>query len=133
MSGEANLQIVRRYLRAVEQFATGDELAVWFAPDVVQQEFPNRIFAQGMSRGLAEILAGAERGKQLLSSQRYDVQSALAEGDRVALEIVWTGVLAMPAAGLEAGAEMRAHLGVFIELENGKIKRQRNYDCYQPW
>jgi len=128
-----NLAQVRQYLQAVERFATGDELAEFFAPDVVQEEFPNRFFAHGMRRDLAAILEGAERGKQLLASQRYEIRNAVADDRHVALEILWTGTLKTAAAGLEAGAEIRAHLGVFLELENGKIKSQRNYDCYQPW
>jgi ketosteroid isomerase-like protein len=132
-SPQRNLQTVRRYLQAVERFATGAALAEYFSPDVVQQEFPNRFSAAGTRRDLAALLEGAERGRQLLASQRYEVQNAVAAGNQVALEIRWTGVLAAPVAGLAAGAELRAHLGMFIELENGKIKSQRNYDCYEPW
>jgi ketosteroid isomerase-like protein len=28
---------------------------------------------------------------------------------------------------------MRAHFAVFIELRDGKIAEQRNYDCFEPF
>ena len=130
---QQNLQTARRYLRALEQFATGDALAEFFDPTVVHEEFPNRIFDKGMRRDLAALLSGAERGKQILVSQSFEVHNAVAAGQHVAIELDWTGTLAVPLGTLPAGAQMRAHLGVFIEFENGKIKAQRNYDCYEPW
>ena len=128
-----NLEIVRQYLAAIEQSLSEETLSGFFAPDVVQEEFPNRFFPSGTRRDLPAILAGAQRGKQLLSRQRYDVRNAVADDRRVALEILWRGTLAADVAGQTAGAEIRAHLAVFIEMENGKITSQRNYDCYEPW
>ncbi len=130
---QENLALVREYLQAVERFATGDELAAFFAPDVVQQEFPNRFFAHGMKRDLAAILEGAERGEQLLSKQNYEIKNIVADGDRVALEVRWRGTIKVAAAGLEPGTELIAHLGVFLKLKDGKIVAQHNYDCYEPW
>jgi ketosteroid isomerase-like protein len=69
----------------------------------------------------------------VLREQRYDVRGVMEEGDRVALEVLWTGVLAIPVSTLAAGAEMRAHFAMFLEFRDGKIYRQRNYDCYEPW
>ncbi len=132
-ASEQNLAIARQYLRALEQFTAGDELARYFTLDVVQQEFPNRLMNDGVVRDMSELLAGAERGKQLLARQTFEVRNAVADGNHVALEILWIGVLAIPVAGLTPGAEMRAHIATFLEFEGGKIKAQRNYDCYVPW
>jgi hypothetical protein len=41
--------------------------------------------------------------------------------------------LAVPLGELAAGASMRAHFAMFFELEDGRIRRQRNYDCFEPW
>jgi ketosteroid isomerase-like protein len=79
------------------------------------------------------MLAGAERGQGLLSSQRYAVRHTVAEGDSVALEIDWTGTLAVPLANLPAGATMRAAIGAFLTFRDGRIVSQRNYDCYEPF
>ena len=49
------------------------------------------------------------------------------------LEVLWAGTLAIPVGSLAAGDEMRAHFAVFIELRDGRIYRQRNYDCFEPF
>jgi ketosteroid isomerase-like protein len=128
-----NLAAARRYLAAIENGATGELLAGFFAPDIVQQEFPNRLTPNGATRKLQQILEGAERGRQVLEAQRYEVLKAMASGDNVALEVQWTGTLAIPVASLPAGATMCARFAVFLEYRDGKIARQRNYDCFDPW
>jgi ketosteroid isomerase-like protein len=130
---QSNLEIAERYLAAVQQGAIGDALAEFFAPQVVQEELPNRLSPRGARRDLAGLLEGAERGQKVLSSQRYEVRNRVAQGDLVALEVEWTGTLAVPFGDLPPGGTLRAHLGIFLEFENGKIKAQRNYDCYEPW
>jgi len=125
-----NLTTVRRYLRAIE--TNGDALE-HFHPDVVMEEFPNRIVPNGAVRDLAALKEANARGRQVIREQRYDVRAVLEDGDRIALEVTWTGVLAIPLATLQPGDEMRAHFALFIELRDGKIYRQRNYDCYEPW
>lgn len=37
------------------------------------------------------------------------------------------------ARGLQAMKEGRARFAVFLEFRNGRIVRQRNYDCSDPW
>jgi ketosteroid isomerase-like protein len=87
----------------------------------------------GARRDLAALLEGAERGQALLTAQRFEVTNAIAHGDRVALEVRWTGTLAVPVGSFSAGDEMRARFAVFLEYRDGKIIRQGNYDCYEPW
>jgi ketosteroid isomerase-like protein len=128
-----NLEIAREYLRAIEQGATGDALARFFAPDVVHQEFPNRLSPNGRRNGLAGMLEGAERGQKILAKQHYEIQHEVADGNRVALEVIWTGTMAVAAGTLAAGQEMRAHFAVFLQFRDGKIFAQRNYDCFDPW
>jgi ketosteroid isomerase-like protein len=130
---QANLETTRAYLAAVEGGATGEALARWFTPDVVQEEFPNRLMPTGARRGLQELLDGAERGQTVISAQRYEVLSAIASGDKVALEVQWTGTLAIPLGSLPAGGEMRARFGVFLDFRDGRIAAQRNYDCFDPF
>lgn len=127
------LEITRQYLAALEQMATGDALARFFSPDVVQEEFPNRLVPQGARRDLAALLEGAARGKQLMAAQRYELLSTMVEGERVAIEVQWSGTLAVPVGTLAAGDQMRARFAVFLEFRDGKILRQRNYDCFDPW
>lgn len=130
---EDNLAIARRYLQTIERGATGEELAAFFTSDVVQEEFPNKLTPNGARRGLAEILDAATRGQKVMRAQRYDIVSAISSGDSVALEIRWSGTLAVAFGSIPAGGEMHARLAVFIDFREGRIARQRNYDSFEPW
>jgi len=132
-SAGRNAKIAREYLKAIEQGATGDAMARFFDPNVVQEEFPNRLVPQGARRGLSDLLAGAELGQKVLSSQSYEVHSEMENGDRVALEVTWVGTLKIPVQNLPAGANMRARFALFLEFRDGRIAAQRNYDCFDPW
>jgi len=127
------LALVRRYLAAIEQNAEEAELSSYFAPDVEQREFPNRLVPNGAQRGLRELLDGNRKGKQVVKNQRYQVVNALVDGDRVALELVWTAELLLPLGTLQAGDSMRAHCGMFFQLRDGLIARQHNFDCFEPF
>jgi ketosteroid isomerase-like protein len=129
----ANLEVARRYLAAIEAGATGDDLAAFFSPDVEQIEFPNRLVPTGARRGLSEMLEGARRGQKVLREQRYQVEHAFADGNAVVLEVLWVGTLAIDRGNIPAGQEMRAHFAVVLELSDGRIMAQRNYDCFDPF
>jgi ketosteroid isomerase-like protein len=128
-----NLEIAKRYLATIEQGATPEALADIFHPDVVQEEFPNRLIPNGARRSLADLLDAWRRGKKVMSRQSYEVLSSVSEGDRISLEVLWTGVLAVPYELVPVGGEMRAHFAVFLDFSEGKIIGQRNYDCCDPW
>ena len=133
MTAPTHLDFIRRYLTAIEQGATGDALAAFYTPDAVQEEFPNRLMPNGARRDLAAILEGAVRGQKVLTAQAYQIVSAVESGDRVALELIWTGTLAVPIGSLPAGGQMRAHFAVFIDMREGRIASQRNYDCFDAF
>lgn len=125
-----------RYQRALEEFATGERLAAFFAADVTQIEYPNRLVPAGATRGLADLLQGAERGRQVLRAQEYRVRQAYECGDTVILEVEWSGTLAVAVGTLGAGDVMRAHFALFLQYgagEDGPIRAQRNYDCFAPF
>ena len=128
-----NLDTALRYLQALEAGATGEALAAFFHPEAAQREYPNALNRAGQTRDVRAMLEGAERGQKLLSSQRYAVRSALAQGDSVALEVDWSGTLAVPVRTLAAGATMRAACGMFLTFKDGRIVSQRNYDCFEPF
>jgi ketosteroid isomerase-like protein len=128
-----NLALARRYLEAIERGETADVLASFLAADVVQEELPNRLTPRGARRDLADLRDAAERGRRVMAAQRYEVLNAVTSGDLVALEVRWTGTLAVPFEALPAGGQMHARFAVFLEFRGGKIVRQRNYDCFDPW
>jgi steroid delta-isomerase-like uncharacterized protein len=127
-----NLVLARRYLEALERGDPEANLA-FFADDVVQEEFPNRLVPQGARRDLAALREAARRGSKVMAAQRYEVLNAVAGGNQAALEVQWTGTLAVPFGSIPAGGQMRARFAIFLEFRDGKIVRQRNYDCFEPW
>lgn len=127
------LLVVREYLTALQSGAAGDELSRFFTPDAVQVELPNALNPNGQTSDLPTIISRSLQGRQVLSSQTFEILSEVAAGDSVAVEAKWTGVLAMPLGTLPAGARMHAHFAMFFETRDGRIHRQRNYDCFEKW
>ena len=126
------LRLANEYL---ESIGRKDELGAlrFFADDIVQVEFPNRLVPNGATRDLTAIRAAAERGRKVMTSQRFEVINAIASGEQVAVEAVWTGTLAVPLGSIAAGGQMRARFAIFLTYRDGKIVRQHNYDCFDPW
>jgi ketosteroid isomerase-like protein len=129
----SNSSLARQYLLAVASLGSFDDVANFFSPDIVFQEFPNRIAPQGRVRRAADLRAAYEQGRQLLRSQTYTVQRIVEAGDEIAVELEWVGTLAIPVMNLPAGSEMKAFVAMFLTFRDGKIISQRNYDCYPPF
>jgi ketosteroid isomerase-like protein len=128
-----NLDLARQYLAAIERGADAEEIGRFLHADIVADELPNRLAPNGVRRNRAAMLEGVERGRKLLVAQSYEIAGALASGDRVALEVRWSGTLAAAFGPLAAGTTLRARIGIFLEFRDGQIVAQRNYDCYDPW
>jgi ketosteroid isomerase-like protein len=123
-------QIVRAYLKAIEQRR---DVIGFYTADMVQEEFPNLLSPAGARRELAELKAAGQRGQNVLRSESYEIVTLVEAGEIVACEIVWRGVLAVGLRSLQPGDEMRARFAAFFEFEGDKIRRQRNYDCFEPF
>ncbi|HWL40848.1 MAG TPA: nuclear transport factor 2 family protein [Gemmatimonadaceae bacterium] len=133
MAATDNLEIARRYLEAVESGADGNALAEFFTKDVIQEEFPNRLSPIGAHRNLQAIIDSARKERKRLRAQKFEILNSIVEGDRVALEVYWSGLLAMPVDTLPADSEIRAHFSIWLEFKDGKIARQHSYECFDPW
>jgi ketosteroid isomerase-like protein len=127
-----HLELARRYLRIVESGEHSD-LAGIFAPGATVHQFPNRIYPSGTTATVAQMAAAFEKGRELFSRQTYKITKEAVNADTVALEVLWTGQLAVAFGNLPAGSEMRAHSAMFLDFVDGKIIAQRNYDCFDPW
>jgi ketosteroid isomerase-like protein len=127
----SNLERARAYLRAIER---GDPGALaFYAPDVTQTEFPNRLVPDGAVRDLAALRDAAERGKRAILGQSYEITRAVEQGDDLALEVTWTATVAVPIGDLPAGGTMRAHFAMFLTFRDGLIVTQHNYDCFDEF
>ena len=124
------LELAKAYFSAIE---ARTDLSPHFCSDVVQREFPNQLVREGALRDLAALQEGQEKGKRVLVSEKYEIVDSVENGDRLALEVIWTGTLAIPLGSLPAGGTMKAHFGVFLTFREGRIYRQHNYDCFDPF
>jgi len=131
---QSNLDRVHAFFAAMQEGDASGTLADFYAEDVVQDEYPNRFLPEGATRSLEELHQAAERGRSVMASQTFEILSAMAQGATVAVEAAWTGTLAIP-IGPEtpAGTVMRARFAQFFEFREGRIVKQRNYDCFYPW
>ena len=130
---ERNIEVVRSYMKALQDGEAGDSLRRFFTQDVRQIEMPNQLNPHGQESGLEQILQRSVQGRQILKWQSYEVVSEMAHEDRVAVEARWTGVLAATVGTMSAGAEIKASFAIFFRFRDGRIATQRNYDCFEPW
>lgn len=130
---EDHTAFIESYLEAVAEGATGAKLAAFFDPEVIQEEFPNRLVAGGARRDIAAILDSAAKSRALMRNQHFAVHGVISAGENAAAEATWTGVLAVPLGKLAPGDVMRARFAMFFTFRNGLIHRQRNYDCFYPF
>lgn len=132
MSPVTNLEKVARYLKSIEN---GDfaYIADLFSSDAVLEQLPNRIYPHGIESDVSGMAEAFEKGRKLLSSQSYEIKSFVADGDKLSVEVLWTGTLAVAFGSLAVGSQLRAHSAMFFQFRDGKIVSQRNYDCFEPW
>ena len=129
----SNEEAVRQFIQAIEQRKEVATLQSFYHPDIGQIEFPNLLTGKTVSRTLNDITTAFEKGKQVLQSEKYVIEKLYTAGDAVILEATWTGVLAIPIGKLPKGGEMKAYFAQIYEFAEGKIVKQRNYDCFEPF
>ena len=127
-----NIDQAKAYLQTIEQMGDCQDLVQFLSPDIIQQEFPNRITPHGATRTLEAMLEGCERGKLVMNAQRYEILAIFESGPMVVIEVEWTGTLSIDLPTFQKGDQMHARFALFLEFEDGKIIRQRNYDCFEP-
>lgn len=128
-----NIAIAKEYLAALSSGADAESLNRFYTDDVVQEEFPNRLMPNGATRDLEAIKDGRRKGKALLAAENFEVVNVVASGDSVAMEVIWTGTVKIAAGPFAPGQLLRARFGVFLDFRDGRIARQRNYDCFDAW
>ena len=124
---------VRDYYRIVGDLArTEGELLEVIDPDATFVEHPNPIAPRGVTRGVAECLAGFRAGRQLLSDQRIEVLEVLTVGERAAIRATWSGVIGVDRGPFTAGMELRCVMAAWATVRDDRIVEHETYDCYPP-
>lgn len=123
------MRVLADYFRAVEAKDT-ERVRACLHPDVKQHEYPNQLVKSGASRELAGMLSGLAQGAKVLTAERYEIEEALVDGDRVACRVRWQGTLAIEVLGKRPGDVLEARFAVFFRLSDGKVIEQHNFDCF---
>lgn len=125
------LQIARMHLRDIVAGKAGNELAKYYAENIEQTEYPNRLNANLTLSDYQTLLQRSEQGKKIIVSQSYEIKKEYVSGNTVILEVIWKGTFSIPIGETPPGRELKAYFAIFMEFEGGKIVKQRNYDCFE--
>ena len=128
-----NEKTVIGFLKMIEERRSSAELEKFYHPEIEQQEYPNAIVKNTVIRKLDDLKACSERGLKIMSKEEYEIRNLFSIGDIVILEAVWKGTLAVPVGSIPGGGTMTAYFAQFFEFKDGRIYRQRNYDCFEPF
>lgn len=127
------LESVKKFLKTLENRKNFEELLAFYHPDIEQIEFPNTLTPNIAVRRLEDLKIAGEKGQQVLQKEKYDIVKAYSFESTVIVEAIWTGTLAIPIGKLKKGDTMKAYFAQFYEFKDGKIIKQRNYDCFEPF
>lgn len=122
---------VLNFIHTLEKNNCPEILSHFYHPEATQVEFPNSISKYTTIRGLDELREASRRGRQLISKEEYIVKNLIEDGNTVVLECLWKGTLAQPLGIHKQGDVISAHFAQIFEFKDGKIYRQRNYDCFE--
>jgi hypothetical protein len=125
--------IALNFIKTLQHRTSADELLQFFHPDIEHIEFPNAVTKNTKVSCLSDMMAASERGKKVLQKEEYEVLRSFTLDNTVIIEATWTGTLAIPLGNIPVGGEMKAHFAQFYEFKDGKIFKQRNYDCFEPF
>ena len=136
------VELATNYLSKFNDFnsLTKEELNSFYSDNVKQIEFPNTFAPNGRTRTLQEMLDGFDIGKQLLSSQSYDIKqiNQLISNDgnllpTVLVQLEWNGTLGVDVQDWKKGHSMTADIAMLVTFDqSNKVIEQKEYTCYHP-
>lgn len=130
MTEQTPLNCVLGFVRAIEAGGGAAEVDSFLAEDFTLAEAPHLLAPEGSTRSRAQVLAGADQSRQVVSGQRFDVRRTTCEGGRVVLEADWSATLLIDLRYWDAGETIRARTTSVFEVRDGRITSQDSYDCY---
>jgi hypothetical protein len=130
----ANLKTYLEFVKKVEKLSVNpDDYKDLIHEEVEFRELPNLISKTGQIRNFESSLAGMKKAKMMLPEQKYEIVGFIEDGDKITVEKIWTGRLALDAGNFKKGQELKAYICAVVEFKDGKIYKHRSYDCYEPF
>ena len=125
------LQLAKDFISAVENRKSFDEISKFYHPDVIQIEYPNSVAKNIKIRTLQDLKNAAEQGRQSVREEHYEIMSSYVCNNTVIVEVIWKATLAIGKGKMPVSNRLKAYFAQFFEFKDGKIFRQRNYDCFE--
>ena len=126
--------LIREYLQKIEMFESDpDRYTGLLHENFVQEEMPNLLNRRGQKSDAAQTIQRIAVGKQILSQQSFEIISSIEQTDRAVVEAVWLGTMAVDAGPLKKGQKLKAYFCMIFQFKDGKIFRQKNYDCFEDF
>lgn len=126
------LETVKRFFELVETFSVSEsDFKLLLHPEMEQTEFPNLLTPKVVVSNFDDLMQRIPNGRKLLKQQKYDIQQVYEAGDALITEVVWTAEVGASVGSFQAGQQLKAYFCCFFEFKDGKIYRQRNYDCFE--
>lgn len=126
-------QLAAEFIKTLQSRNSAEEIIRFYHKDIEQVEYPNAVTKNKAIRNLEDLKQAAERGKKVMQKEEYEIIKSYTFEQTVIIEALWTGTLAIPIGNIPAGGQMKAYFAQFYEFMDGKIIRQRNYDCFEPF
>lgn len=128
-----NENTVVAFLKMMEERKSASDLEKFYHPEIEQSEYPNAITKNTAVRNLADLKAASEKGQKFLLNETYEIKQLFSSGNVVILEAVWKGTPSVAVGALPVRGQITAYFAQIFEFKDGKIYRQRNYDCFEPF
>ena len=126
------LETVKRWYELIESFSvTESDFKPLLHPDIEQTEYPNLITPGIVGSNYETLLQRIPNGKKLLKSQKYDIQRTYEAGETLITEVIWTAEVGADIGAFKAGQQLKAYFCCVFDFKDGRIYRQRNYDCFE--
>ena len=126
------LETVKRWYELIESFSvTESDFKPLLHPDIEQTEYPNLITPGIVVSNYETLLQRIPNGKKLLKSQKYDIQRTYEAGETLITEVIWTAEVGADIGAFKAGQQLKAYFCCVFDFKDGRIYRQRNYDCFE--
>jgi ketosteroid isomerase-like protein len=126
------LDTVKRFFELIEAFSLSEsDFKPLLHPEIEQTEFPNLITTSVIVCNYEVLMQRIPNGKKLLKEQKYDIQRAYEIRDTLITEVIWTAVVGEDVGAFKTDQQLKAYFCCVFEFKDGKIYRQRNYDCFE--
>lgn len=124
--------IARFFRRFVSFSSAWKDYEMVLAPEFAQKEFPSPSNPKGSTLNAAELLKRIGDSRALLTAQHFEIANYVESDNQVAVEVVWTGLLATSQRNFKKGQNIKSNLCMIFEFQGEKIVQQRIYDSHEP-